>query len=273
MSALHLGAVRVRPGGLHVESVGVGPPLVMLHGFAMHGGLFAPVVPALAARARVHVVDLPGHGWSTGIAPLDMASVVSAVDAAIDAAVPGDAPLTVLGWSLGGQVAMRWALARPGRVARLVLVATTPSFVTRDGWPQAMAPETLARFGDELCVAYRLTLLRFLTLQVQGSDEGRATLAAMRARLFERGEPAPGVLAATLAMLAGSDLRSELARIFVPALVIGGERDARVPVAATRSLAAARPHATHRTVAGAAHAPFLSHRQAFVDAYATFADG
>jgi pimeloyl-[acyl-carrier protein] methyl ester esterase len=266
-------SLRVQPGGLHVESLGVGPPLVLLHGFAMHGGLFAPVLPALAGGARVHVVDLPGHGWSTGIAPVDMASTVSAVDAVIDAAVPGDAPLTVLGWSLGGQVAMRWALARPGRVARLVLVATTPSFVTRDGWSQAMAPETLARFGDELCVAYRLTLQRFLTLQVQGSDEGRATLASMRARLFERGEPAPGVVAATLAMLSANDLRSELARISVPALVIGGERDALVPAAATERLAAGLPCATHVTIPGAAHVPFLSHRRAFVDAYAAFADG
>ena len=273
MSSLHSVAAGVQPGRVHVESVGIGPPLVLLHGFAMHGGLFAPVLPALAGRARVHVVDLPGHGWSTGIAPLDMASTVTAVDAGIDAVVPGDEPLTVLGWSLGGQVAMRWALARPGRIAKLVLVATTPSFVTRDGWSQAMAPETLARFGDELSVAYRLTLLRFLTLQVQGSDEGRATLSSMRARLFERGEPAPGVVAATLAMLSGNDLRSELAQISVPALVIGGERDALVPLAATEQLAAALPHSIHRTVAGAAHAPFLSHRQAFVDAYASFADG
>lgn len=264
-------------GRVHVESVGVGPPLVLLHGFAMHGGLFAPVLPALAGRARVHVVDLPGHGWSAPVAPFDMGSIVAAVDAAIDAATDGattrDEPLTVLGWSLGGQIAMRWALARPGRIAKLVLVATTPSFVTRDGWSPAMAPETLARFGDELSAAYRLTLQRFLALQVQGSDEGRATLSALRARLFERGEPAPGVLAATLGMLTANDLRSDLARIDVPALVIGGERDALVPVAATEQLAAALPRGTHVAIPGAAHAPFLSHRRAFVDAHASFADG
>jgi pimeloyl-[acyl-carrier protein] methyl ester esterase len=104
-------------GGVHVESLGVGPPLVLLHGFAMHGGLFSPVLPALAGRARVHVVDLPGHGWSTAVAPFAMSSIVAAIDAATDAATAGDEPLTVLGWSLGGQIAMRWALARPGRIA------------------------------------------------------------------------------------------------------------------------------------------------------------
>jgi pimeloyl-[acyl-carrier protein] methyl ester esterase len=255
-----------------VESVGVGPPLVLLHGFAMHGGLFSPILPALAARARVHVVDLPGHGWSARVAPLDLASMAAAVDAAIDAAIPGGEPLSVLGWSLGGQVAMQWALARPARIARLVLVATTPSFVTRDGWPQAMAPATLARFGDELTVAWRLTLQRFLALQVQGSDEGRATLSALRAHLFERGEPAADVLAVVLAMLADTDLRSELARITVPARVIGGERDALVPLRATEHLAAALPRGTHVAIPGAAHVPFLSHPRAFVDACAAFAD-
>ena len=47
------------------KASGDGPPLVLLHGFAMHGGLFAPIVHALAQRHRVHVVDLPGHGYST----------------------------------------------------------------------------------------------------------------------------------------------------------------------------------------------------------------
>ncbi|MGE5089415.1 MAG: pimeloyl-ACP methyl ester esterase BioH [Candidatus Levyibacteriota bacterium] len=264
----------MRDGGrVHVESVGAGAPLVLLHGFAMHGGLFSPVLPALAARERVHVVDLPGHGWSDAVTPFDLDSTVAAVAAATDAAAATDEPLTVLGWSLGGQIAMRWALSRPGRIARLILVATTPSFVTRDGWTPAMAPSTLGRFGDELAVAYRLTLQRFLTLQVQGSDEGRATLAALRARLFERGEPGPEALAATLAMLRANDLRPDLPRIDVPALVIGGERDALVPVEATRRLAAALPRASHLAIQGAAHAPFLSHPRAFLDAYAGFADG
>ncbi len=262
-----------QPGELHVESMGAGPPLVMLHGFAMHGGLFSPILPALAVRARAHVVDLPGHGWSPAIEPFDLASIVAAVDAAVDAKVPGDEPVTVLGWSLGGQVAMHWAQARPSRIARLVLVATTPSFVARDGWQCAMAPATLARFGDELRVAWRLTLQRFLTLQVQGSDEGRATLSALRAQLFERGEPGAAVLAETLAMLAGNDLRPELQRIAVPALVIGGDRDALVPLDATRKLAAGLRRGVYAPIPGAAHAPFLSHPRAFVDALASFVDG
>ena len=48
--------------GLHVDIVGSGPPLVLLHGWAMHGGIFAPLVEALRELRTLHVVDLPGHG-------------------------------------------------------------------------------------------------------------------------------------------------------------------------------------------------------------------
>lgn len=263
------GRAGVQAAPVHVESHGAGSPVVLLHGFALNAALFAPLLPSLSRAHRVHVVDIPGHGQSASIAPFDLPALAGAIDAAIDEC---HGPLVVLGWSLGGQIAMQWALMRPARVRRLVLVATTPSFVARDGWSHAMTLETLARFGDELRVSYRLTLQRFLALQVHGSDEGRATLAELRQRLFERGEPSPGALANALAVLRRTDLRAALLRIAAPTLVIGGDRDALVPLPATRALAAALPNATHVTIAGAAHAPFLSHRAAFLDALIPFVD-
>jgi pimeloyl-[acyl-carrier protein] methyl ester esterase len=253
---------------VNVELQGIGEPLVLLHGFAMNGGLFAPLLPALARRHRVQVVDLPGHGHSPPIAPFDLPTLVATIEPAVDAD-----EVTVLGWSLGGEIALQWALMRPARVRKLVLVATTPSFVARDDWPHAMTAQALSRFGDELRVSYALTLQRFLALQVHGSEEGRATLAMLRKRLFEGGEPAPSALDAALETLHRTDLRPVLSSITVPTLVIGGDRDALVPIAATRELAAALPNATHVTIEGAAHAPFLSHRKPFLDAVLPFIDG
>jgi pimeloyl-[acyl-carrier protein] methyl ester esterase len=265
------GGVGVAARGLHVESAGRGPPLVLLHGFALHGGLFAPLLPRLASTHRVHVVDLPGHGHSPPLAHYTLDGVADAVDAAVGA-VAGLQPPVVLGWSFGGQVALAWARRRPQRVARLMLVCTTPSFVTRDDWRCAMDPSTLARFGDELRVAYRLTLQRFLTLQVQGSERGRATLGALRARLFERGTPSPDSVAATLALLQAIDLRAAASAIGVPALVVSGSRDTLAPAAAGEWLAAALPDARYLAIPGAAHAPFLSHPPAFDAAVADFLD-
>ena len=236
----------VNPPRIHIESVGAGPPLLLLHGFGLHGGLFAPILPALALGHRVHVADLPGHGHS--------------------------APLTILGWSMGGAIALHWAASQPGRIAQLALVCTTPSFVVRDGWPHAMTAATLAKFGDELTVAYKLTLQRFLTLQVQGSEQGRVTLARLRHELFARGDPSPAALAESLALLARIDLRDEVRAVRARCLVVTGNRDTLAPAAAGAWLANALPDARLVEIDGAAHAPFLSHRDLFLAALADFID-
>jgi pimeloyl-[acyl-carrier protein] methyl ester esterase len=246
---------------LSVESTGHGPPLVLLHGWAMHSGIWGPVVPHLARRFRVHAVDLPGHGHSAPIAPCTLDAMVAAIDAALDAEAR---PLSVLGWSLGGLVAMHWAQSRPARVNRLALVCTTPKFVAADDWKHAMPAEAIARFGDELHVAWKLTVQRFLALQVHNSEHGRATLAAMRDQLWARGEPTRAALSATLDVLVAADLREDVRRIAQPTLVIAGGRDTLTPPDAGRWLAAAVPGARYVEIAGAAHAPFLSHRDEFL---------
>jgi pimeloyl-[acyl-carrier protein] methyl ester esterase len=255
--------------GLHVETAGDGPPLVLLHGWALHSGIWGKLGSTLARGHRVHAVDLPGHGYSPALAPLTADAVVRALDRAF---ANERQPLTVLGWSLGGQLALAWALAYPGRIARLVLVATTPRFVAGDGWECAMPRATLERFGGELGAAWRATVLRFLTLQLRGGDHGHAVLARMRRELFARGDPEPGVLRATLSLLAATDLRADVRGIAQPVLVVAGARDTLVPIAACRWLAAAVPDGRFAAVDGAAHAPFLSHPGAFDRAVTSFVD-
>lgn len=252
---------------LHVESAGGGPPLVLLHGWALRAGLFTPLLPSLGQRFRVHAVDLPGHGQSEPVSPFTVDAVVALLERRFSAVA---APLRVLGWSMGGMIALQWALANPARIDRLVLVCTTPKYVADATWPHAIARETLERFGDELRAAYRLTLKRFLTLQVQGSDEGRATLAALRQALFAHGEPAPEVMAEALRLLEVTDLRSRVSAIGARALVIVGGRDTLTPPEAGEWLSRTMGSAGLLRIEGAGHAPFLSHRAAFVDAVIDF---
>jgi pimeloyl-[acyl-carrier protein] methyl ester esterase len=233
----------------------------------MHAGMWGPLLSSLARSARVHAVDLPGHGCSPAIAPFTLDTLTDAVAARFR----GEAlPLTVLGWSLGGLVAMHWARREPERVRALVLVATSPRFVAGDDWPHAMTAITLGRFGDELRASYRLTLQRFLTLQMRGSEEGMAALPALRRHLFARGDPAPGVLADGLLLLKHADLRADVPAIVQRALVVSGDRDTLAPIGAGEWLAERLPHARFAPIAGAGHAPFLSHPQAFEAALARF---
>jgi pimeloyl-[acyl-carrier protein] methyl ester esterase len=252
---------------LHIDSSGEGPPLVLLHGWAMHSGAWGELPARLARHHRVHAVDLPGHGHSPPLPAFTLHDVVATLDGAFGRE---GAPLTVLGWSLGALVAMRWALVARERVARLVLVAATPRFVAKADWPHAMAPQTLERFGDELRVAWKETVHRFLSLQVRGSEHARGTLARMREALFAHGEPSPATLADALAVLRRTDLRAEIGSITQPTLVIGGDRDTLVLPGAAAWLADHLPHATHANISGAGHAPFLSHPEAFAAAVEDF---
>lgn len=255
--------------GLCIDSAGSGPPLVLLHGWAMHAGLFAPLLPRLVPRFRVHRVDLPGHGNSATVAPYALDTIVAAVAAAVARATAGgQAQLTILGWSLGATIALRWARTEPARVGRLILTGATPCFVARADWPHAMQAQTLRRFGDELGLAYRLTLQRFIALQVQGSDHARAVRAQLRGELFARGAAAPDALHAALELLASTDLRAEVGTIEQAALVISGEHDVLTPPAAGQWLARALPRGSFRLIPGAAHAVFLSHPEAFLAALA-----
>ncbi|HVE48729.1 MAG TPA: pimeloyl-ACP methyl ester esterase BioH [Casimicrobiaceae bacterium] len=257
----------MRATRVHVESRGRGRDVVLLHGWALHGGLFTSLAESLSSTRRVHTVDLPGHGHSDPIRPWTIDAVVAALERRFEDI---DAQIDVIGWSLGGMLAMAWANAYPARVGRLALVATTPKFVADADWPFAMSRATLERFADELRVAYKPALLRFLSLQVQGSDEGRAALASLRQQLFARGAPDAEVLDDSLRSLEASDLRDIVPRLPNRALVIAGDSDALTPIGASRWLASALPSARLVVVPGAAHTPFLSHARVFTAAVEDF---
>jgi pimeloyl-[acyl-carrier protein] methyl ester esterase len=133
-----------------------------------------------------------------------------------------------------------------------------------------MAAETLAGFADALTENYTQTLRRFLALQVRGSDGERELLVSLRAALFSRGEPDLNALRAGLEILRDCDCRGSLPTITQPSLVIAGERDTLTPPQASQFMAAQLLNAKLAMIKGAAHAPFLSHPDIFVDKIKSF---
>ncbi|MEU2614250.1 alpha/beta fold hydrolase [Micromonospora sp. NPDC007271] len=104
---------------LYYETHGSGQPLILLHGGLGSGEMFGPVLPALAARHQVIAVDLQGHGRTADIdRPLDLQFMADDVTALIDH-LALDRPHLV-GYSLGGGVALRAAVSHPTRIGRVV---------------------------------------------------------------------------------------------------------------------------------------------------------
>ncbi len=249
---------------LYIDIQGSGPDLVMLHGWGLHGGLFGPVIEPLAQHFHLHLVDLPGHGRSP---MLEGDYTLDTVAKAIADDVPADAHW--LGWSLGGRIAL--AAANDGAaINRLILVGANPCFTQKPGWPHAMPEAELEQFATSLRDNYKATLQRFLAVQSRGSERAREELRNLRDSLFAHGEPDPQALAGGLEILRSADLRLALAAITQPTLVLHGERDTLAPLAAAEYTAARLPNGKLEVIAGAGHAPFISHPELFTRALVEF---
>lgn len=225
----------------------------MVHGWGMNARVFDTLAARLADDFDVRVLNLPGHGGRAAV------SINSLRHWADDLACQLPEESTVLGWSLGGQVALRAALDHPGRVARLVLLSTTPRFVTSSGWAHGLRPADLQAFGADLLDKPRATLLRFLSLQTRGAPDQKMLLQSLRGALQTAPDADAAALRAGLAMLCETDLRPDVAALSQPALVLHGALDTLTPAAAGRWLASHLPNARHVEYTRAAHAPHLSH--------------
>lgn len=111
------------PGGQVVYfRAGAGPPLVFLHGANDQAGTWVRVAPAFTARYTVIVADLAGHGDSEPAeGPLTGADLLNGVQAVMDVEAPQQ-PAVLVGNSLGGWIALVYALRSPDRVERVVSV-------------------------------------------------------------------------------------------------------------------------------------------------------
>lgn len=252
------------PANLHVETTGSGPNLVLLHGWGMHSAVWQPLVKKLSKIFTLHLVDLPGMGLSRPIEPFHLHAVAEKIAEMLPAHAD------IIGWSLGGQVAMRLAIDHPDLVRRLILVGTTPCYVNKSDWNIGIEPAVFNSFADNVNTDYHKTMTQFLTLQCMGAKDARATVKLLRKKFAERPVPTAQTLQKALNILLETDLRAELERLRKPALLIHGDRDTLAPVQAAHWMMQNLPIAYLRVIAGASHAPFLSHQEQFVEAVVQF---
>ncbi|MFD2763415.1 alpha/beta fold hydrolase [Micromonospora eburnea] len=249
---------------LWYEVHGTGKPLVLLHGGYGSVEMFAPIRPALAARRQVIAVDLQGHGRTADVdRPLryeTMADDVGALLRHLD--LPG---ADVLGYSLGGGVALRTAIQHPDRVRRLVLVSTP---CRRRGWyPEVLA--AMAAQDERVAEQMRGSPPHELYERVAPRPQDWPTLWAKTGELLRRDYDWSAEVAAlalpVLLVYADADSIpvSHMAEFF--GLLGGGHRDAGWDgTDRPASRLAVLPGLTHYDIIGspalpAAALPFLTH--------------
>lgn len=243
---------------MHVKIMGAGPDLVLLHGWAMHSGIWKCVCDQLAQNFRLHLVDLPGHGLSPSGESGSLQDMIEMVAEMLpDNCIVG-------GWSLGGQVAIELALQKPMQVEKLVLIATTPCFIKREDWQWGMDATILQMFTQNLAQNYETTINRFLTLQLSGGNDSKAVLASIRKTFFQYSQPDNTALRAGLDILLTSDLRERFSEIKQPVLLLHGENDVIAHATAASWMSQQLPDATLVMFPNCGHAPFLSFPHQFI---------
>lgn len=229
-------------------------PTIFVHGWGLHSGIWQTMLTEFAHSVAV---DLSGFGDNRRVVePYSIAAL--ATD--LLEHVPG--PINLVGWSLGGLVAMQAALQAPERVQRLVLVASSPCFQQQSDWP-GIKPEVLSQFQSQLVTAHHETLERFLAIQAMGSDTARQDVRQLRSLLASKPEPELLALQGGLNILQKVDWRESFTQLTMPVSVILGRLDALVPVAIA-DWYRAQPNCQVDILRKASHAPFISHREEFV---------
>lgn len=245
-------------------NVGSGSDLALIHGWGYDSSVFAPVAEALAKRCRVHLVDLPGYGRNRNVAPMPLADLAVALGACLPQGT------TLCGWSLGGQVALS-ALAKNSRhFPRLVMVSSTPKFVADDGWTHGVAPILLAGFARALKSDPAALMSRFGALVNQGDASARE-LTRLLAASQRAALATPSALAQGLGWLGDLDFRSLLPKVAQPVLLVHGALDPLIPLTAAEAARESFARASLQVFPAAAHVPFLSDPERFVDLVGDFA--
>ncbi|MCI0667460.1 MAG: pimeloyl-ACP methyl ester esterase BioH [Methylococcaceae bacterium] len=236
------------------ETLGRGEDVVLVHGWAMHGGFWREFAQGLARGYRVTCLDLPGHGRS---APID-----DYAPERIAAALVRSAPQTAhwIGWSLGATLVLTLCGLFPERVKTIVLIAGNPKFASAPDWLHALRPEALDQFNRNLLDDFKPALLRFLKVQTLGLESSRETYRTLKSRLNECDAPHPDALRAGIGILKATDHRERLRTLDKPVLVLLGAQDSLVPVGVSESILRLKPSVDLRIIQNAGHIPFITHR-------------
>ena len=235
---------------LHIVSQGNPslPPVVLLHGFSMSHAVFVPLMAALSDRYHLIAPDLRGHGLS----PKPENAYADSKDWADDIAnilAPLDRPV-LLGWSMGGRVAMDYVRHYgDGVLAGLALIGSYTGPV-----PTATKANRGPMFDEDQCEAGTAAFIRACT---------KAPLPeALTRTLLTEALRCPHHVRLALANR-DEDYTADARTVRTPALVLHGDMDAIVPPAASAAHNIAQ--ATHITYDGIGHTPFLEAPARFAD--------
>ncbi|GAM96792.1 hydrolase of alpha/beta fold family [alpha proteobacterium U9-1i] len=246
---------------------GAGPPILLVHGWAVHGGFFSDLATRLSENHRVLTLTLRGHdGADLGQAPLTIDTLGEDVAQFLDALdLKG---VTALGWSMGA-MALWAAWPRVGeRIDGIVIEEMSPRLLNDSAWDCGLAggysESDVAGTLSEIKADWPAYVARFAPrMFAPDVRRERPELIEWSAREMSRADPA--AMASLWASMSAQDFRAALSAISAPMLVIHGADSLVYPDGATEFVARAAPRAQRIVIEGAGHVPHLEAPDAFLN--------
>ncbi|MBN1673552.1 MAG: alpha/beta fold hydrolase [Kiritimatiellae bacterium] len=224
-------------------------PVILVGGWGYPPQALAPLAEMLGRTVTLLAPDAGPAAPAAGAAARH--GPVSPFAAALRARLSGcSEPPVVIGWSMGGLVALETAAAEPAVFGRLVLVNATARFCSDVGYPCGVAPGNLRAMRAGLARDPDAILSRFFADAAAPACAGPASVEAAVSAAKGQGTER---LVAGLQYLARADLRGGLAAVRVPTLVVHGEADRIIPAAAAEYLGRHLPAARLRLLPGMGH--------------------
>ncbi len=237
------------------------PHIIFLHGWGQSTQIWHQQVKHFSPLTRSYAINLPGHGGSPDIATEAwLTHLQQEIQHHINT---HNQPTILVGWSLGGQIVIKLQQELKG-LSGLVLVSTTPRFRQHHDWMSGCSDEVWQGFSQAAETQNPKLMQRFFQMMLHGDKLSRHALRDIAKTAINKDNPptAPA-LQAGLSYLSDLDLRQNLTSITCPTLVVHGQQDVIVPVAAGQYLAQQIPHAELQIFEDCGHAPFLTHHVAF----------
>ena len=234
--------------------------LVLLPGWAMHSAMWGDFATQLSQQYTLTLIEhLPSHDTLDEVGDSIMAML-------------HDEPFYLLGWSLGGNVALNLAQRYSARVQGVILLASNPCFVANDIW-MGMPLVMFRAFAQQIQIDANATLQRFLAVQCQGIVRGDEQLEKLNARFASKEAMSLNDLMQGLSLLENDDLRDTLANLTCPIMAILSDSDRLVPVEIGQAMQVLQPNLQLHLIEGAGHIPFLVDTQGCVNIVRAFIDG
>ena len=222
--------LKIRQCQLFYRVVGQGSPLVLIHGFGVSGHIWQALLPYLARRYQVFIVDLPGYGKSTFTSPWRLRDMAPLLLAWLEEV--GLQKVSLIGQSMGGAIALHMSALAPETITQIVLISSA-GIPLETQLPRLMwrSMRSIVQFGN-----------------------GNYPWKLIRDVMY----PRPVLFWQNTQEMMTSDFRAEMATLTAPALIIWGERDILLPLALGKALHTALPHSHFIVLPGCGHRPMLA---------------